>query len=134
MIVETEEDLVRLKDIGRICATAVKVMAAALEPGITTRELDLIGRKLLEGAGCAVIVEHGGAGSGHRARCAIGGAPAAVAAARVGGDFGHHLVRQVDLALERRAIGRAGGGRTCPRPDRDGAGVQGTGLLDGEHR
>ena len=51
MIVETEEDLVRLKDIGRICATAVKVMAAALEPGITTRELDLIGRKLLEDAG-----------------------------------------------------------------------------------
>lgn len=51
MIVETEEDLVRLKDIGRICATAVKVMAAALEPGITTRELDLIGRKLLEDNG-----------------------------------------------------------------------------------
>jgi methionyl aminopeptidase len=51
MIVETEEDLVRLKDIGRICATAIKVMAAALEPGITTRELDVIGRKLLEDNG-----------------------------------------------------------------------------------
>jgi methionyl aminopeptidase len=48
MIVETEEDLTRLKDIGRICATAVKTMAAALEPGITTRELDQIGRKVLE--------------------------------------------------------------------------------------
>ena len=51
MIVETEEDLVRLKDVGRICANAVKIMAAALEPGITTRELDLIGRKVLEDNG-----------------------------------------------------------------------------------
>ncbi|MBC7314780.1 MAG: M24 family metallopeptidase, partial [Rhizobium sp.] len=51
MIVSSEDDLNGLKDIGRICATAVKTMAAALEPGITTRELDQIGRKVLEDAG-----------------------------------------------------------------------------------
>ncbi len=51
MIVSSEDDLNGLKDIGRICASAVKIMAAALEPGITTRELDQIGRKVLEDAG-----------------------------------------------------------------------------------
>ena len=51
MIVSSEDDLNGLKDIGQICATAVKTMAAALEPGITTRELDQIGRKILEDAG-----------------------------------------------------------------------------------
>ncbi|HCL67221.1 MAG TPA: type I methionyl aminopeptidase [Rhizobium sp.] len=51
MIVSSEEDLNGLKDIGRICASAVKIMGAALEPGITTRELDQIGRKVLEDAG-----------------------------------------------------------------------------------
>ncbi len=51
MIVSTEDDLNGLKDIGRICASAVKIMGAALEPGITTRELDQIGRKVLEDAG-----------------------------------------------------------------------------------
>lgn len=51
MIVSSEDELNGLKDIGRICATAVKAMAAALEPGITTRELDQIGRKVLEDAG-----------------------------------------------------------------------------------
>jgi len=47
MIVETEDELEALKDIGRICAKAVQTMADALEPGITTRELDGIGRKFL---------------------------------------------------------------------------------------
>ncbi|MBW8320246.1 MAG: type I methionyl aminopeptidase [Rhizobium sp.] len=51
MIVSSEDELNGLKDIGRICAMAVKTMAAALEPGITTRELDQIGRKVLEDAG-----------------------------------------------------------------------------------
>ena len=51
MIVSSEDELNGLKDIGRICATAIKTMAAALEPGITTRELDQIGRKVLEDAG-----------------------------------------------------------------------------------
>ncbi|AJY44741.1 type I methionyl aminopeptidase [Martelella endophytica] len=51
MIIETEDELAALKDIGRICATAVEVMAKALEPGITTLELDNIGRKVLDDNG-----------------------------------------------------------------------------------
>lgn len=51
MIVSSEDELNGLKEIGRLCATAVKVMGAALEPGITTRELDQIGRRILEEAG-----------------------------------------------------------------------------------
>ncbi|MFN7010572.1 MAG: type I methionyl aminopeptidase [Allorhizobium sp.] len=51
MIVSSEDELNGLKEIGRICATAVKTMGAALEPGITTRELDQIGRRILEEAG-----------------------------------------------------------------------------------
>lgn len=51
MIVSSEDELNGLKEIGRLCATAVKVMGAALEPGITTRELDQIGRRIIEEAG-----------------------------------------------------------------------------------
>ncbi|WP_137130408.1 type I methionyl aminopeptidase [Rhizobium sp. FY34] len=51
MIVSTEDELDRLKAIGRICAHAVNVMGKALEPGITTLELDGIGRRLLDEAG-----------------------------------------------------------------------------------
>ncbi|TWF54655.1 type I methionyl aminopeptidase [Neorhizobium alkalisoli] len=51
MVISTEEELAKLKEIGRLCARAVDAMAKALEPGITTRELDLIGRKLLEDNG-----------------------------------------------------------------------------------
>ena len=51
MIITSEDELTRLKDIGRICAAAVQTMAAALEPGITTKELDDIGRRFLEDNG-----------------------------------------------------------------------------------
>ena len=51
MIIETEDELAALKDIGQICAAAVKVMADALEPGITTLELDNIGRRVLDDHG-----------------------------------------------------------------------------------
>jgi methionyl aminopeptidase len=51
MTLNNDEDLERLKEIGRICANAIQIMAAALEPGITTAELDAIGRKVLEDAG-----------------------------------------------------------------------------------
>ena len=51
MVISSEEELAKLKDIGRICATALKSMSEALEPGITTLELDRIGRKILEDAG-----------------------------------------------------------------------------------
>src|SRR5262245_22564549 len=51
MIIESEDELLKLKEIGRICANALQVMGASLEPGITTLELDNIGRKVLEDAG-----------------------------------------------------------------------------------
>ena len=51
MTLNNDGDLERLKEIGRICANAIQIMAAALEPGITTAELDAIGRKVLEDAG-----------------------------------------------------------------------------------
>ncbi|EJL57185.1 MULTISPECIES: type I methionyl aminopeptidase [unclassified Rhizobium] len=51
MIIENEDELLKLKEIGRICANALQVMGASLEPGITTLELDQIGRKVLEEAG-----------------------------------------------------------------------------------
>ena len=51
MTITTEEQLERLKEIGRICAIARDAMAAAMEPGMTTAELDAIGFKLLEAEG-----------------------------------------------------------------------------------
>ncbi len=51
MIVTTDDELDKLKAIGRICADALKTMSEALRPGITTAELDAIGRKILEEAG-----------------------------------------------------------------------------------
>lgn len=51
MTISDDGELVRLKDIGRIVANTLKAMGAAIEPGITTGELDDIGRDLLENAG-----------------------------------------------------------------------------------
>ena len=51
MTVSSEEDLIRLQEIGRIVANALEAMSAALEPGMTTAELDAIGRRYLENAG-----------------------------------------------------------------------------------
>jgi methionyl aminopeptidase len=51
MTLNNDEDLERLKEIGRICANTIQIMASALEPGITTAELDAIGRKVLEESG-----------------------------------------------------------------------------------
>lgn len=51
MTLNNDEDLERLKEIGRICANTIQIMAAALEPGMTTAELDAIGRKFLEECG-----------------------------------------------------------------------------------
>ncbi|GGF46096.1 methionine aminopeptidase [Azorhizobium oxalatiphilum] len=51
MTLSNDDELKAMQDIGRICATALEVMGKALEPGITTRELDDIGRKVLEAAG-----------------------------------------------------------------------------------
>ena len=51
MIVSSEDELAKLRAIGRLCAQAVDLMGKSLEPGITTLELDAIGRKLLEDNG-----------------------------------------------------------------------------------
>ncbi|MBW9086460.1 type I methionyl aminopeptidase [Rhizobium wenxiniae] len=51
MVISSEDELDKLKAIGRLCAQAMETMAKSLEPGITTKELDDIGRKLLEDNG-----------------------------------------------------------------------------------
>ena len=51
MTVSSEDDLARLKRIGRIVAETLELMGRAIEPGITERELDRIGRGYLEAAG-----------------------------------------------------------------------------------
>ncbi len=51
MTISNEDDLNKLQEIGRIVANTLEAMAAALEPGMTTAELDLIGRRFLEKAG-----------------------------------------------------------------------------------
>lgn len=48
MTIESEQDLEGLKRIGHIVAKTMKLMMAYAEPGMTTRELDDYGRKLLE--------------------------------------------------------------------------------------
>src|SRR4051812_7991574 len=48
MSIESEADLIALKKIGRIVANCLQTMGSALEPGMTTRELDEIGRKFLD--------------------------------------------------------------------------------------
>ncbi len=51
MTVSSEEELEQLKEIGRIVAMVRDKMAEALEPGITTAELDEMGRRLLDQEG-----------------------------------------------------------------------------------
>lgn len=51
MVISNDTELNKLKEIGRICAVTLQKMADAMEPGMTTAELDAIGRKLLEDAG-----------------------------------------------------------------------------------
>lgn len=48
MTITNQEELDGLKEIGRIVANTMQAMAKAMEPGMTTRELDGIGRALLE--------------------------------------------------------------------------------------
>lgn len=48
MTIETEDDVVALKRIGRIVSSVLHDMLDAAEPGMTTRELDLLGEQLLE--------------------------------------------------------------------------------------
>ncbi len=48
MTITKQDELDGLKDIGRIVANTMRAMAQAMEPGMTTRELDEIGRRLLD--------------------------------------------------------------------------------------
>jgi len=57
MIVTTDEELEGLRRIGRICAEVRDAMMKAAEPGMTTLELDTIGRDLLEKAGAVSAPE-----------------------------------------------------------------------------
>lgn len=57
MTITHQDELDGLKKIGRIVANTRHTMAAAMEPGITTRELDAMGRALLERQG-AVPAPH----------------------------------------------------------------------------
>ena len=53
MTITHQDDLDALQEIGRIVANTLQAMARAMEPGMTTRELDQIGRALLERDGAA---------------------------------------------------------------------------------
>lgn len=48
MTIETEQQLDKLRVIGRIVANVLRDMQRAAEPGMTTAELDAVGAKLLE--------------------------------------------------------------------------------------
>ena len=51
MTADSEKDIQALKAIGRICAETLRKMMGAARPGMTTRELDEIGRGLLDAEG-----------------------------------------------------------------------------------
>jgi len=51
MTVSSDDELTGLKQIGRIVADTLATMSRAVEAGITTRELDQIGRAFMEAAG-----------------------------------------------------------------------------------
>ena len=48
MTIDSDQDLQALKDIGRIVALILRQMMQAAEPGMTTLELDMIGKGLFE--------------------------------------------------------------------------------------
>ena len=51
MTADSDQDIEALKAIGHICAETLRKMMAAARAGMTTRELDDIGRRLLEAEG-----------------------------------------------------------------------------------
>jgi len=51
MTIGSEEELEKLKAAGQVVARTLRAMGEALEPGITTKELDDLGRRLLDEAG-----------------------------------------------------------------------------------
>ena len=57
MTITNQDELDGLKEVGRVVANAMQSMAKALEPGMTTRELDEIGRAHLEREGAVSAPE-----------------------------------------------------------------------------
>jgi len=57
MTISSDDELDRLKEIGRIVANTLAAMGTAIEPGMTTGELDELGRALLERAGATPAPE-----------------------------------------------------------------------------
>ncbi|MBK4216932.1 type I methionyl aminopeptidase [Paracoccus caeni] len=57
MTITQQEELEGMKVIGRIVANTMRDMAKAIEPGMTTRELDQIGRDMLEREGAVPAPE-----------------------------------------------------------------------------
>lgn len=48
MTINSEDDLIALKTVGAIVANTLQHMASKIEPGITAKELDNLGRAYLE--------------------------------------------------------------------------------------
>ena len=48
MTIESDNDLNGLRRAGRVVALAIETMKAALEPGMTTAELDAVGAEVYE--------------------------------------------------------------------------------------
>src|SRR4051812_8189283 len=48
MSIKNSTEFDRLREIGSIVARALRVMAAAVRPGVTTAELDAIGARILD--------------------------------------------------------------------------------------
>lgn len=57
MTITNQDELDGLKDIGRVVADTMQAMARAMEPGMTTRELDEIGRRILDCEGAVSAPE-----------------------------------------------------------------------------
>lgn len=57
MTIEREDQLDKLRTVGRLVARTLAAMGKALEPGITTKELDDLGRALLEREGACSAPE-----------------------------------------------------------------------------
>ncbi|MCP8967979.1 type I methionyl aminopeptidase [Ectobacillus ponti] len=57
MIIQNEQELEALRKIGRIVALAREEMRAAAKPGMTTKELDLIGKRVLDEHGAVSAPE-----------------------------------------------------------------------------
>ena len=51
MTIETQDDVIALEKVGRIVSMTLTRMLDAAEPGMTTRELDLLGGRWLQDQG-----------------------------------------------------------------------------------